>query len=127
MTASHVLMPSTGLHPLVDRWLDSLQALDLEDLVDCYDPRAVLQAFQEVARGRDEIEDHLATFRRYLRGMRVDDVRPVEAGAGRFSFETSVRGRLGSARIRHDWVLSGDRITDHVMRVLDRGGVAATA
>lgn len=118
---------TTALHPLVERWIDCLQSFDLERLVDCYDPRAVLKAFQEVVRGRDEIEDHFTAFGRYLRGVRVDDVRAVAAGADRFSFETSVRGRLGSARIRHDWTLSGDRITDHVMRVLDRRTPGAPA
>lgn len=113
-----------GLHPLVDRWVDSLQSFDLEGLVDCYDPLAVLSAFQEVVRGREEIEDHLTALGRYLRGVRVDDVRAVETSPDHFSFETSVRGRLGRARIRHDWTLSGDRITDHVMQMLERGAPA---
>ncbi len=112
-------MPGS-LHPLVRRWVDSLCAFDLEALVECYDAGAVVKAFQEEARGRQEIGDQLTAFRRYLRDVRVDEVGVMVASDGHFRFETQVRGRLGHARIRHDWVMAGDRIADHAMQIVGR-------
>ncbi len=108
------------LPPLVGKWIDSLRSFDLEALVDCYSHSAVVTAFEEQARGHEEIGDQLTAFKRYLRGVQVDSIRPLPAAEGRFCFETWVRGRLGHALIRHDWIMADGHITDHAMCVMER-------
>lgn len=103
---------------IVRQWLDRLQSCDLEGLVDLYEPQAELRSWYETWRGHAEIEDGLTFARRWIRDIRIDAVEPVTQKDGTMVFETTVRGKIGRARVRHTWTVAGDRILDHQLALL---------
>lgn len=101
--------------PVLESWLERLRALDLDGLVDLYEPEAVLQALRETWIGRSEIRAALAMYGRQLRKLDIDDITPLSAAAGRMAFETRVRGPFGQQSVRHEWLLGPEGIQRHDM------------
>ncbi len=101
---------------LVQTWLDRLLATDLEGLVDLYEPEASMRALSETYCGRDEIEDGFAMARRFIKDATIDVVNAIDAS--RIAFDTTVRGKIGRAHVRHTWTLHAGRIRDHVAELV---------
>ncbi len=110
---------------LVERWLDRLVACDVPGLVDLYDPRAEMRALHETWKGHAEIENGLTFASRWIRGVQVEGVEPVTTAEGVWTFDTTVKGRLGRAKVRHTWTLTGEHIQDHALSIVrhDKHGV----
>ncbi len=110
---------------LIERWLDRLVACDVPGLVDLYDPRAEMRTTHATWKGHDEIESGLTFASRWIRGVQVEGVEPATTSEGVWTFDTTVRGRLGRAKVRHTWTVTGDHIQDHAMHVMRHDKLAA--
>jgi hypothetical protein len=98
---------------MVHDWLNRLVACDVQGLVDMYDPKAEFKALHETWIGTAQIHAGLSFVSKWIRGINVEDVRPVQAFSGKWTFDTTVLGKLGRATVRHTWTLGSGGIEGH--------------
>lgn len=110
--------PETAGDGLLSRWLEHMQNLDFEALLGLYHPQVRFVGFSETLVGRDELAEVLEVHGRRLRGMRIAAVR-AQSDASRLFFDTTLLGRFGAARLRHEWHIDGGLIRQHTVDVVD--------
>lgn len=109
--------PETG-DGLLSRWLDHLQNLDFTSLLGLYHPEVRFEGFSEILVGREELAEVLEVHGRRLRGVRIASVR-AQPDEQRLLFDTTLLGRFGAARLRHEWALDDGLIRQHRVAFVD--------
>ncbi len=99
---------------IMQRWLEFMEHMDLEGLLDLYAPDAIIESPNGEQYGLRELESRLPALRRYAKKMRLDQVAVYKDG-----IVTVVEGPRGPKRYWNQFHADEYRIHRHVIDLLE--------